>query len=103
MILVSLVDKQRHGYGVLQAVRESSQGAIRLRTGPLYRHLRRLLDAGLVEETTERPSGDNDDRRRRCYYRLTDLGFRVVRSESDRLAKLVSLTRRLGLVESLER
>ena len=102
LILVSLAEQQRHGYGVMKAVQETSDGAIHLRTGPLYRHLKRLLDSGLVEETSEHPSSDEGDRRRRCYYRLTELGFRVVRSESTRLARLVSLTRRLGLVESLE-
>ncbi len=102
LILVSLAEKERHGYGVIQAVREHSDGAIQLRTGPLYRRLRQLLDSGLVEEAPDRPPSEHDDRRRRCYYRLSELGHRVVRWESHRLARLVSKTRQLGLIESLE-
>ena len=98
LILVSLAEQDRHGYSVMQAVRQHSEGAIQLRTGPLYRHLKRLLDLGFVEETPDRRACE-DDRRRRCYYRLTDLGRRVVRTESARLAKLVALTHRLGLMD----
>ena len=101
LILVSLAEQERHGYGVMQAVRRHSEGTIQLRTGPLYRHLKRLLDSGFVEETPERPASE-DDRRRRCYYRLTEQGHRVVRAESARLARLVALTYRLGLVESAQ-
>ncbi|MEM7352639.1 MAG: helix-turn-helix transcriptional regulator [Acidobacteriota bacterium] len=101
-ILVALAEKERHGYSLIQAVREHSDGAIRLRTGPLYRRLRQLLDSGLVEESPDRPPSEHDDRRRRCYYRLSELGHRVVRRECLRLARLVSKTRRLGLIESLD-
>ena len=39
-----------HGYGILKSVRDQSDGRVQLETGPLYRHLRRLLDEGLVAE-----------------------------------------------------
>ncbi|MGI8794145.1 MAG: helix-turn-helix transcriptional regulator [Acidimicrobiales bacterium] len=56
----------------------------------LYGTLKRLVDAGLAEESDRRP--DDDDQRRR-YYRITGLGVRVCRAESDRLAGLVAITR----------
>lgn len=95
-ILLALGPGPSHGYGVIQAVRERSEGRIRLETGPFYRHLRKLLDGGLVEETDERP--EDDDPRRGAYYRLTDLGREVVGAEGRRLAGLVSATAELGLL-----
>jgi DNA-binding PadR family transcriptional regulator len=95
-ILLALVERQSHAYGVIQAVRERSEGLIHLETGPFYRHLRKLLDGGLVQESAERPP--DDDRRRGAYYRLTDLGRDVVTAESRRLAGLVALTEELGLM-----
>ena len=91
-ILLSLATTPRHGYGVLQHVRERSGGRIRLETGPLYRHLKRLLDDGLVGEV----EGDEDDDERRRYYALTDLGRAVVHAEGRRLAALVERVRSLG-------
>ncbi|HZD05574.1 MAG TPA: helix-turn-helix transcriptional regulator [Longimicrobiales bacterium] len=95
-ILLALAPNPSHGYGVIQAVRERSEGRVRLETGPFYRHLRKLLDGGLVEETDERP--ENDDPRRGAYYRLTALGREVVGAEGRRLAGLVSATAELGLL-----
>jgi DNA-binding PadR family transcriptional regulator len=96
-ILIALGQAPLHGYAVAQAVRTRSNGRIRLETGPLYRHLKRLLDDGLVEEAPERP--DPDDARRRAYYRLTPLGRQVVVAETRRLGELVRFARRAGLTE----
>lgn len=95
-ILLALGEGPMHGYAVAQAVRERSAGRIRLETGPLYRHLKRLLDDGLVEESSQRP--DDDNPRRGAYYRLTSLGRRVVAAESHRLAEVVVRARRARLI-----
>ncbi|HZD05051.1 MAG TPA: PadR family transcriptional regulator [Longimicrobiales bacterium] len=95
-ILLVLAEADSHGYGVMQAVRERSEGRVRLGTGAFYRHLGTLMEAGLVEESERRP--DDDDPRRGAYYRLTALGREVVASEGRRLAELVSRTERLGLL-----
>jgi DNA-binding PadR family transcriptional regulator len=94
-ILLALGEGPMHGYAVAQVVGNRSGGRIRLETGPLYRHLKRLLDEGLVEETSGRPA--DDDRRRGAYYRLTRLGRGVVAAESRRLADLVTRARRARL------
>ncbi len=60
--------------------------------GRLYGTIKRMLAAGLIEETGQRPDPDLDDERRR-YYRLTGLGQSVVSAESQRLAALVSVAR----------
>jgi len=95
-ILLALAEGDAHGYAVIKEVRRVSGGRVHLTTGPFYRHLARLLDDGLVEETVERPR--DDDPRRGSYYRLTDLGRGVVAAEGARMASLVGTTVRLGLL-----
>ena len=97
-ILLTLGGGRLHGYGIIRALRERSEGARRIETGPLYRHLKRLLDDGLIEELDEPPPGTPDDQRRTAYYALSALGRAVVRAEGARLAELVRETRRLGFL-----
>lgn len=95
LILLALAEEARHGYGIMLEVRERSGGSVNLGTSHLYRHLKRLLDDGLVEETD--PASDADPRRR--YYRLTALGRELVTAESARLKSLVEQSQRLGFVK----
>lgn len=85
-ILLALAEGASHGYGILQTVREQSGGRVPLGTGSLYRHLSRLIDAGLVAET---PADRRADPRRGTYYRLTPRGRQTLADERDRLAALV--------------
>jgi DNA-binding PadR family transcriptional regulator len=55
--------------------------------------LKRLLAARLIERGGERPDAEREDARRR-YYRLSDLGSRVLAAELDRLSSLVRHGRR---------
>jgi DNA-binding PadR family transcriptional regulator len=87
-ILVALADDERHGYGIMQDVARQTNDALQLGPGTLYGCLKRMLAAGLVEESDERPDPALDDERRR-YYRMTALGRRVVREEAQRLAGAV--------------
>jgi DNA-binding PadR family transcriptional regulator len=99
-VLLALADGPLHGYGVILAVRDLTEGVIVMRTGTLYILLRRLLDRQLIAECAERPESDEDDQRRR-YYRLTELGRAVVEAESLRLQHVVAAARRtLGLRRS---
>lgn len=101
LILFSLVDGERHGYGVLKHVSEESEGRVRLDPANLYRSLKRLMKDGLVVETEKRPAVDLDDERRR-YYALTDLGIEVVAAEATRLSKLADAARSRNLVADSE-
>lgn len=96
-ILLALADGERHGYGIMQEVEKGSNGSVRLGPGTLYGALKRLLATGLIEESGERPEQEEDDQRRRCYYRLTGRGGEAVREEASRLAALVRVaeTKRL--------
>jgi DNA-binding PadR family transcriptional regulator len=87
-ILLALVAEDRHGYGIMQTVRDQSGGAVPLRTGSFYRHLSSLIDAGWVIESPGRPA--DDDPRRGAYYRLTDAGRDALATERRRLGALLS-------------
>ena len=91
-ILLALADEERHGYGIMQDVARQTGDALQLGPGTLYGCLKRMLAAGLVEESDERPDPSLDDERRR-YYRMTVLGQRVVRAEAQRLAGAVVAAR----------
>jgi DNA-binding PadR family transcriptional regulator len=87
-ILLALADHDRHGYAVMQAVRERSQGLVPLRTGSFYRHLSKLIDAGMVAEASRRPA--DADPRRGAHYHLTPRGQKLLAAEKQRLADLAA-------------
>lgn len=89
-ILLALAEEERHGYGIMQDVAQQTDGALQLGPGTLYGCLKRMLAAGLVEESDERPDPALDDERRR-YYRMTVLGKRMARAEAQRLAGAVTV------------
>ena len=95
-ILLSLAEGDRHGYGIIQDVEQRTGGELRLSAGTLYRSIQRLLEQGLILESTRRPAPAEDDERRR-YYRLTPFGTAVARAETRRLTELVRMARARGL------
>jgi DNA-binding PadR family transcriptional regulator len=95
-ILLALADEDRHGYGIIQDVSARTDGALKLSPGTLYRSIQRLLEQGLIVETSDRPAPELDDERRR-YYRITPLGTAAARAEARRLNELVRMARARGL------
>lgn len=89
-MLLALADGEKHGYGIMQAVEEETQGQMQIRTGSLYGSIRRMIDAELIEEMSERPDPELDDERRR-YYGLTDFGRRVLAAEAARIAQAMAV------------
>lgn len=86
-VLLALSGPPLHGYAVMSAVEELSEGVVTMGPGTLYGTIKRLVDAGMVEETDDRPE-DADQRRR--YYRLTGLGQRVLDAEVARLRRMIA-------------
>ena len=91
-IMVSLAAGEQHGYAIMQDVLTRTDGRVRLWPAALYGSIKRLIEAGLIEESDERPAPELDDARRR-YYRLTRLGRGVLKAESDRLHALARTIR----------
>ena len=92
-ILLSLVGREQHGYGIMQEVQERTNGAVKLWPATLYGSLKRLISGGLIEESEERPATELDDARRR-YYKLTRLGKRVLELECERLEGMVLMAQK---------
>lgn len=86
-ILLALAQGDKHGYAIMKEAAQPAGGEIKLGPGTLYGTLDRLMRDALVEET-----GVTDDDRRR-YYRLTELGARVLAAETSRLAAALKTAR----------
>ena len=99
-ILLSLVDRDLHGYAIIRDVAARSGGEVRLTASTLYAAVKRLLDAGRIEELAERPRAGKDDPRRR-YYRITRLGREAARAEARRLERLAGRARAKRLLPPL--
>lgn len=87
-ILLVLLQGERHGYAIMQDVERITDGTMRMGPGTLYGAIKRLLEAGLIEEAGERDDPSGDERRR--YYRITAAGRRAVVAETARLQRLVA-------------
>jgi DNA-binding PadR family transcriptional regulator len=90
LVLTMLSVGDRHGYGLRQDIVAHTKGQIALEAGNLYRHIRKLQNDGLLEETEPRPVAGSDDERR-IYYRLLPFGRRVLAAELDRLRALMRI------------
>lgn len=100
-VLVALGDSEAHGYAIMRDVARRSRDAVQLGAGTLYGAISRLLENGLIEECDERPDPEMDDARRR-YYRLTDLGARVLGAETKRMSDLVRIARSTSAVRKFK-
>ncbi|MCC6603378.1 MAG: helix-turn-helix transcriptional regulator [Anaerolineae bacterium] len=89
-LMLALADGEKHGYGMMRAVEVETQGQMQIRIGSLYGSVRRMMEAGLIEETHERPDPDLDDERRR-YYGLTPFGRQVLTAEAARIAQAMAV------------
>jgi DNA-binding PadR family transcriptional regulator len=113
-ILLAVADEDRHGYAIMQEVERMTDGGVRMGPGTLYGTIKRMLAAGLLEETESAPNeaeraakggrsgvlgaGSRSSRRsehdeRRRYYRGTALGRAVLEAETARMSSLVSAAR----------
>lgn len=92
LILATLADGYRHGYAIRRAIESRTEGAVRLGVTTLYRLLRQLLEAGMVEESARRPLPQFDDERRR-YFSITTPGRRALRAELRKLERVLAAAR----------
>lgn len=89
-IALALLDGELHGYALMRRVEELSDGKVRMGPGTLYGTLNRLVETGLIEETTAQASRGDNERRR--YYQLTAAGRLIAVDELTRLERLVHRT-----------
>lgn len=91
-VLLSVSAGPRHGYGIMQDAGERTGEEVIPDVGTLYRALRRMVEAALIEPVEDAGGGRRND------YRITPLGRRVAKAESLRLASLVRAARAGGLL-----
>jgi DNA-binding PadR family transcriptional regulator len=72
----------------MQEIEQRTNGTVSVLPGTLYSSIGRMLEDGLISETSDRPTPSVDDHRRR-YYRVTKFGKAVARAESERMALLL--------------
>jgi len=94
-VLLSLHEGPKHGYSIIQDIRDRTRDEMRLTASTLYDALARLVDRQLIEEVDRPVEADDHDSRRR-YYALTGLGREVAQLETRRLRRLVEMARDAG-------
>jgi DNA-binding PadR family transcriptional regulator len=80
-----------HGYGIMQNVRELSQGRVNLGAGTLYGAINTLLDKGWINLLAM----DQDARKKE--YVITSIGKTVIAGEIRRLEELIENGKRVLL------
>ena len=93
-ILFVLAEGEKHGYAIMKEVETVSGGQFTMGPGTLYTTIQRLLELGLIEETS---TSSNSERRRRNY-RLLRRGRQVFEAELNRMESLVRSAQRRRLV-----
>ncbi len=78
-ILLSLRE-ERHGYGIMQHVKELTGGRIVLGAGTIYQSIGKLEPDGLIQAQRE------EDRKK--YYLITPLGSSILREEAARIKEV---------------
>lgn len=93
-ILMALSLKPRHGYEIMQQVKEDSLGKINLGPGSLYTAIKQLHEEGLVEELPEEAG-------RRRYYQLTKNGWDRLNAELEYFDNTLKLARKRKAFEAV--
>lgn len=91
LVLTVLAGPALHGYGIMRAIDELSDGAVTVRPGTLYAALDRLTQEGLVEVDREDEWAGGRVRR---YYRLTPQGSDALRAEAQRRSEVAAVAMR---------
>ncbi len=97
LILLSLSDGPRHGYGLLKDIARLTDAEVRFDPANLYRSIKRMIKQELVTEMSPPPGAKEGDTRRR-YYGITNSGVRTVQAEAARLARLTKVAQQRNLV-----
>jgi DNA-binding PadR family transcriptional regulator len=94
-ILLSVVDRPRHGYAILQEAEERTGGRPGFEMPTFYRAIQRLRHAGLIRTAAREPAADE----RREYWEATRLGRQALDAELKRLEVVVAIGKvRMGHV-----
>jgi DNA-binding PadR family transcriptional regulator len=97
-ILLALADRTLHGLAITKDVFDRTDGQMHLWPGKLYGALKKMADAGLVDEVDPPPDFESGGGRPR-FYSITAFGRRACASEASRLARYVEVARSKRLIK----
>lgn len=100
-ILLSLLDRDLHGYSLIKDIERRTQGEMVLGTSTAYAAIKRMVQDGLLEEAAPPPTETSGGPRRR-YYRITALGRHVARAEGLRIRRLQQMVAESSLLDGAE-
>jgi len=86
-ILLSLLERELHGYSLIRDIEERTGGDMVLGTSTVYAAIKRMVQDGLLEETPA-PSPEPSGGPQRRFYRITGRGRDVARAEGLRITRL---------------
>lgn len=92
-ILLSLIERPLHGYGIIKQVAIDSEDSVRIGAGTLYTAIDRLLNEGYVKNT-KTPAGED---KRRIYYAITPTGKEVIETQIKQMRTAQSALKKYGL------
>ena len=101
-VLLAMGDESMHGYGIMLALEEKTDGRERILPGTLYAVISRMVDEGLIEER-DPPKNDASAGPTRRYYRRTPRGRAAARDEAVRLRALLRMAVAQDLVPGISK
>ena len=95
LILALVEDRPLHGYDIARQIEARSDGTLKFTLASLYATLYRLEDRGWIRGRWVERTGQ----RRRCYYKLTDAGRRVLAAQRKDWSRFVTAMSRVAGVK----
>jgi transcriptional regulator len=87
VLILAIVEREaHHGYQIARLIEQRSQGDLRFTLASLYATLYRMEDRGWLRSRWIEKAGQ----RRRCYYRITEVGRRVLAAQRADWARFVA-------------
>jgi transcriptional regulator len=86
LILAIVEHEAHHGYEIAKLIEQRSQGDLRFTLASLYATLYRMEDRGWIRARWIEKAGQ----RRRCYYRITEAGRRMLAAQRADWARFVA-------------
>ena len=96
LVILAVVERDaHHGYEIARLIEQRSNGALRFTLASLYATLYRMEDRGWIRGRWVEKAGT----RRRCYYRITDEGRRVLDEQRADWSRFVATLGRVAGVK----
>ena len=92
LILAVVEDEGHHGYEIAKLIEQRSGGDLRFTLASLYATLYRMEDRGWIKGRWVEKAGQ----RRRCYYRITEPGRKVLEEQRRDWSRFVAALKQVA-------